>query len=60
MAKMAKRQGRGGARTGSGRKPAADPKIAVTIYVEGSIISAMGGIDGVREECYAFLKSKSK
>ncbi len=58
MGKATKRTGRGGARKGSGRKPAEDPKVAVTIYVEGSIVKSLGGIEGVREACYAFLKTK--
>ena len=58
MGKVPKRTGRGGARKGSGRKPAVDPKVAVTIYVEGSIIKSLGGIEGVREECYRVLKMK--
>ena len=60
MSKVTKRTGRGGPRKGSGRKPAADPKVAVTIYVESSLVTALGGIDEVRQECYSFLKSKSK
>jgi hypothetical protein len=46
----------GGARKGAGRKPASDPKVPVTIYVEESIIKAVGGIDQLRQECYDFLK----
>lgn len=42
----------GGARKGAGRKPAADPKVPVTIYVEESIIRSIGGIDQIRIECY--------
>jgi hypothetical protein len=58
MSKVTKQPGRGGARKGSGRKPAEDPKVAITIYVEGSLVTAMGGVEAVREECYTFLKSK--
>jgi len=58
MGKAVKRTGRGGPRKGSGRKPASDPKLPITIYVEKSIIKAMGGTEGVRGECYSFIKSK--
>lgn len=60
MGKLTKRTGRGGPRKGAGRKPAADPKVAITIYVEGSVVQAMGGVAAVREECYGFLKEKNK
>ncbi len=59
MGKTTKRSNRGGARKGAGRKPLSDPKIPVTIYVESSIIKAMGGTEEVKEECYNFLKSKN-
>lgn len=58
MGKVTKRTGRGGPRKGAGRKPAGDPKVAVTIYVESSIVKSLGGIEGVREECYSILKMK--
>ena len=55
---MAKKSARGGARKGAGRKPASDPKIIVPIYVEESIIKAIGGVEEVKNECYLFLKNK--
>ncbi len=45
----------GGARKGAGRKPAADPKVPITIYVEESVIKSIGGIDQVRSECIECL-----
>ncbi len=49
----------GGARKGAGRKPASDPKVSVTIYVEESIVKANGGIENVKDICYSFLKKGS-
>ena len=53
-----KKQTRGGARIGAGRKPVDDPKIQVSLYVEESIIKAMGGIEELRNDCYLYLKKK--
>lgn len=58
MAEKKKRQTHGGPRKGSGRKPVADPKIMVSLYIETSIINAMGGIEEIREACYQFLKNR--
>ena len=55
---MAKKIIHGGARKGAGRKPAADPKITISIYVETSIVNAMGGVEELKEACYSFLKKK--
>jgi hypothetical protein len=60
MAEKKKRRTHGGPRKGSGRKPVADPKVMVALYVETSIINAMGGIEEVRNACYSFLKSKTE
>ncbi len=57
---MAKKPTRGGARKGAGRKPLADPKIPITIYVEGSIVNELGGIDELKDEIYSFLKKAKK
>ena len=54
-----KKQTRGGARIGSGRKPVPDPKIQVSLYIEESIINAMGGVEELRNDCYAYLKKKT-
>lgn len=56
---MAKKIIHGGARKGAGRKPASDPKISITIYVEESIVKANGGIENVKDICYSFLKKGS-
>lgn len=57
---MKKENKHGGARKGAGRKPATDPKIGITLYIEESIIDSLGGIDAIRNECYSFLRSKTK
>lgn len=46
---------KGGIRKGAGRKPSADPKQPVTMFVETSIIEALGGKDGVRGFLYSCL-----
>lgn len=50
----------GGARRRSGRKPAADPKKIITVYVEQSIVAANGGIDKVKIDIYSFLKKQAE
>lgn len=45
---------------GAGRKPAADKKVGVTLYLESSVVEFLGGIEGIREYCYAHLKEKSE
>lgn len=50
----------GGKRKKAGRKPAADPKQGLTIYVETSIIDANGGLEKSKSECYLFLKKAIK
>ena len=57
---MSKKIQHGGARQRAGRKPAADPKQTVVIYVEQSIIDANNGIDEVKSECYLFLKKRGE
>ena len=57
---MSKKLSHGGARKGAGRKPVADPKISITIYVKESIVNGVGGIEEVKNECYLFLKAKAK
>ena len=56
---MAKKLTHGGARKGAGRKPVPDPKIQVIFYIEESIINAMGGIEELRNDCYAYLKKQA-
>ncbi len=50
----------GGARQGAGRKPVADPKKGITIYVESSIIDANNGIDECKSEMYSLLKERGE
>lgn len=57
---MVKKIQHGGARQRAGRKPVADPKQTVTIYVEQSIIDANNGIDEVKSESYSFLKARAE
>jgi hypothetical protein len=52
-----KEKKKGGRRSGAGRKPSADPKLPVTIFVETSIINSFGGKEGVQFVCYAALGS---
>lgn len=59
MAEKKKKRTHGGPRKGSGRKPVADPKVMVALYVETSIIKSLGGLDELRSLCYAYLKSKA-
>jgi hypothetical protein len=58
MAEKKKKRTHGGPRKGSGRKPVADPKFMVALYVESSIINALGGVEHLRNACYEFLKSE--
>ena len=51
---MAKKIIHGGPRKGAGRKPAPDPKLTITLYVETSIVHAMGGVEELKNECYSF------
>lgn len=55
-----KKQTHGGARQRAGRKPVADPKQTVTIYVEQSIIDANGGLDELKSELYLFSKERGQ
>jgi len=57
---MSKKSQHGGARQRAGRKPVADPKQTVTIYVEQSIIDANNGIDECKSEMFLFLKERGQ
>lgn len=59
MAQKAKKDSKGGARKGAGRKPVDDPKVLVPLYVKSSVLKAFGGLDELREACYEFLESKA-
>ena len=60
MAERKKIMKHGGPRKGAGRKPASDPKIAIMIYIEESIVKKLGGVEVVKNECYDFLKKSAK
>ena len=55
-----KKQTQGGKRSNAGRKPVADPKKGITIYVESSIIEANNGIEECKSEMYFFLKERAE
>lgn len=59
MAEKKKKRTHGGPRLGSGRKPVADKKIMVPLYIETSIVNALGGIEELRTICYNFLRVKA-
>lgn len=50
---------KGGERKGAGRKPAADPKLPITIFVETSVIDAHGGKDCIRVLCYDAIEASN-
>lgn len=45
----------GGKRKKAGRKPAADPKIPITVYIETSKVKAHGGVDRCKAEIIKLL-----
>jgi hypothetical protein len=49
---------RGGKRTNAGRKPSNNPKKAITLYVEKSIIERYGN-NGLRELIYKTIKTQN-
>jgi len=49
---------RGGSRTGSGRKPASDPKIGLTIYIFQSEVDLLGGKEIARTLAVDHLKTR--
>ncbi len=55
---MPRNKKHGGPRKGAGRKPVADPKIQVNLFIEKSIFDANGGVDEIRDACYEFLKER--
>ena len=50
---------RGGIRSNAGRKPSANPKSPMTLYVENSIIQSYGGQKAFREHIYKTIKTQS-
>jgi len=51
--------GSGGKRKGAGRKPCFDKKQTVALYIETSIINALGGFESTKEILYSFAKNKN-
>lgn len=49
----------GGKRKGAGRKPCSDKKQTVALYIETSIINALGGIESTKEKLYSFAKTEA-
>lgn len=60
MSKSKTKTGLGGPRKGAGRKPVADKKVAVTLYIQDSIVQSYGGLEPFREYCYQLLASKNE
>lgn len=50
---------RGGKRKGAGRKPSPDKKQTVVLYIETSIINALGGLENTKEKLYSFAKTEA-
>lgn len=50
---------KGGVRKGAGRKPSADPKQPITIFVETSKINRFGGKEGIQLFCYSAIEAES-
>jgi len=48
----------GGKRKGAGRKPCSDKKQTTVLYIETSIINALGGLESTKELLYNFAKDK--
>lgn len=51
---------RGGARKGSGRKKLQDPKQPISLFVEGSKIEILGGVEPTKDFCYEKINEKIK
>lgn len=50
-----KEKQKGGPRKGAGRKPSANPKEPITVFVETKTVQSYGGKDGIRAAIYDFL-----
>jgi len=46
----------GGKRKGAGRKPCSDKKQTTVLYIETSIINALGGLEITKQILYNFAK----
>jgi len=51
--------GAGGKREGAGRKPCSDKKQTVALYIETSIINALGGLESTKQILYSFAKTEA-
>ena len=60
MPKLKTKTGLGGRRKGAGRKPIADKKVAITLYVPQSVVQSHGGLEDFREYCYQLLASENE
>lgn len=49
----------GGKRKGAGRKPCSDKKQTTVLYIETSIINALGGHEKTKQILYIFAKSEA-
>lgn len=56
---MDNKKSRGGKRAGSGRKPLADKKYQLSLYIEKSKIDKHGGIYQIKTVLYNFINEDS-
>jgi len=49
----------GGKRKGAGRKPCSDKKKTIVLYIETSIINALGGLESTKQKLYSFAKTEA-
>jgi hypothetical protein len=49
----------GGKRAGAGRKPSLDKKQTVVLYIETSVINALGGSTATKQNLYSFAKTEA-
>ena len=47
-------------KSNAGRKPIADKKLRLVLFLERSSIEANGGPDECRDQCYLFLKERGQ
>ena len=55
-----RKKGSGGKRKGAGRKESPDKKQTTILYIELSIINALGGMDNAKVILYDFAKNEAK
>lgn len=55
MQKEQKKENRGGARANSGRKPLADKKFPITVFIEESKIKKLGGKEKLKQKLIKFI-----